>query len=443
MTRIAFINPPWHGRTERNEPFWGIRAGSRWPFTNPGPRPAAGDSRFYSPYPFFLAYAASYAQDAGADTFFRDSIALREDYPAFYRWFEQLRPEYAVLETGAACLHHDLLLADTLNALAPGCKVILTGPVVATQGETLLHRRGIHAAVKGEYEKGVLRVLHGERGLIDFDLLSQEEMNAAPWPWLDAEHAFLYWDGNPQGQQWPHLQTWTSRGCIYKCVFCAWPANMTGNDPTGDGVRKYRTYSPVYLEAMLEDRLRRFPGYRSIYDDSDIFNFGDKHTLAMSAVYGRTKLPWSAMCRIDTVKHDTWKVMKESGCFGVKIGIESGAQEVVNDIVHKQLDLQKAVDTLGYLKELGLKVHTTFTVGLPGETADQQRRTVAFIEDLYRRGLTHTHQLSGTATIEGTPLDTLKQTGSLKKYPGAKRDEEFVDNPDGGEKLRRMTLPLA
>ena len=39
------------------------------------------------------------------------------------------------------------------------------------------------------------------------------------------------------------------------------------------------------------------------------------------------------MCRADTCKKETWKIMKDNGCKGVKIGIESGSQYVVDKIV--------------------------------------------------------------------------------------------------------------
>jgi radical SAM superfamily enzyme YgiQ (UPF0313 family) len=87
-----------------------------------------------------------------------------------------------------------------------------------------------------------------------------------------------------------------------------------------------------------------------------------------------------------------------------------------------------------------MTVHGTFTVGLPGETKEQQHETIAYIKDLYDTGGLDTHQLSGTAEIEGTPLHTLKVTGSLEKYAAAKIDDAYMANPDGAAKLREMKL---
>jgi radical SAM superfamily enzyme YgiQ (UPF0313 family) len=143
------------------------------------------------------------------------------------------------------------------------------------------------------------------------------------------------------------------------------------------------------------------------------------------------------MCRADTSTREVWQLMKDSGCFGVKIGFESGSQSVIDEIVNKRLDLAKARETAIWLRSIGLSVHGTFTVGLPGETEAQKNETLAFIAALYRDGGLDTHQLSGTATIEGTPLAAIAGGAHLEKYPGATA-EGFVVTGDGQAKIEEM-----
>jgi radical SAM superfamily enzyme YgiQ (UPF0313 family) len=218
---------------------------------------------------------------------------------------------------------------------------------------------------------------------------------------------------------------------------------MTGNDPDGLSKRSVRFYSEQYLEGYIRHRLSVNPELRSIYFDGDTENLGDKQTLAICAVMKRIGLPWTAMCRADTVKLETWNAMKESGCAGVKLGMESGSQRVIDKIVNKHLNLAK-VETviLPHLKSIGLHVHTTWTVGLPGETPDERKMTEDTIQRLYAAGLTQTHQLSGTATIEGTPLDAISKGEALKAYPGAD-NRGFLVTGDGQAKIEKMqrTLP--
>ncbi len=446
--KILFSNPPWWTLGERGEVRAGIRAGSRWPFTVPTnsryDAPAFGE---YLPYPMFMGFAASWCKRAfpEADIVLRDSLARRESYETFLDYIASWKPDFVIVETATPSWEHDKHVCKLITEAYPKAKIIITGTITTTRHEEI-NALG-YSSVNGEYEKGVVSCIEELRnGALcihtPHDLLTSEEMNAAPLPMYDEKYALTYFDSCPTGQESPELVMWTSRGCPYKCCFCAWPAVMTNNDPDGNNPRKVRYYSPAYIEAWARHRIAQNPGLKSIRLDDDTMNLGDKHTLGIAQAMKRIGLPWSAMCRADTVKLETWDIMKESGCFGVKIGMESGSQHVIDKIVNKKLDLSDIENRiLPYLKLIGLKVHTTWTVGLPGETPEQANETLRMIERLYSKGLHQTHQLSGTATIEGTPLDSIAQGKELKAYPGASRDG-FAVSGDGQDKIERMSRAL-
>lgn len=437
--KILFSNPPWwqtspNPRGPGHLLRQGIRAGSRWPFTIPAYyKPDQFRFGGYYPFPFFMGYTASYVQKAFPDAtvVFRDSITRGESYASYREFLLGEAPDYVFIESATASFAHDeRIVRNVLRPLLPRAIIALTGPVAGQKGSEIAD-----ACIKGEYEKGSVRVINGERGLIEHDMLSMSEMNNAPIPMMDGATTLNYWDSNPIGQQAPHLQVWGSRGCPFRCCFCVWPAVMTGNDPTGQGKRMVRNYTADYMRNYFSRMLPGSP-IRSIYFDDDTFNLQDKHTLEMCEVMREVKLPWSAMCRADTSSREVWKEMKKSGCFGVKLGFESGSQEVIDTIINKKLNLEEAEATVHYLKELGMTIHGTFTVGLPGETDAQRAETLAFIRKLPL----DSHQLSGTAEIEGTPLATMKQGEALKAYPKAVKDEHYHASPDGQLKREGMNV---
>jgi hypothetical protein len=392
----------------------------------------------YLPYPFFMGYAATYLRRAtGAEVHFRDSIALRESYESWFQYVLRGRYEYLFLESASPSWEHDQQLIEYLHRWISPLKIVVTGPIATAQAEPIIRTLPVHACIRGEYEKGSVTVIEGASGLIDFDFLTTEEMNAAPPPYYDQVIAHRYVDFNPRGQVFPHAQVWSTRGCPFKCIFCVWPATMTGNDPDGSGTRRVRYYSPDYMQAFLTELVKRY-SFRSIYFDDDTFNLGTAHVLKMCQVMRRIGLPWSAMCRADTVKRETWAAMKEAGCFGVKLGFESGCQEVVNQIISKNLDLELAREVVLELKRLGMTVHGTFTYGLPGETKEQMLQTRRYIASLPLDSC----QESGTAEIEGTPLATLRARGSLPQYAGARIDTPSVAEADGNKKWARIAAEL-
>ena len=388
----------------------------------------------YLPYPFFMGYAATYAQrETGAQVDLRDSIATRESYDRYFSNVVSANYDWIFIESATPSWDVDSQIIEILHRSSPKTRIGVTGPICATRAEEILEDYPVTACIRGEYEKGCVRAVQGETGIIDFDFLTEEEMNAAPFPYYDHIIARRYFDCNPIGQQRPQAQVWSSRGCPYKCIFCVWPATMTGNDPDGTGTRIVRHYTADYMQAFLSELVERYH-YKTIYFDDDTFNLGNRHVLAMCEVMRSIGLPWAAMCRADIIPLETWGIMRESGCFGVKIGFESGNQDVIDHIVNKHLDLEQSAEVVHELKRLGMTIHGTFTYGLPGETKEQMLDTKRFIERLPFDSV----QESGTAEIEGTPLHTLRERGTLERYRDAHLDGGYDLDTDGSKKGDRI-----
>lgn len=446
MSRIAFINPPWwlQGDSTNNpanpDEFvlrGGIRAGSRWPFSRISPyRPDEFKFGSYLPQPTFLQFAAAYARrECPNDTIvIRDSIARGESYATFFKWLVDLKPDAVIIETGAASWEHDRKMLASFKRTWPAIRIAVAGPTAAEHAkiEWAGASDRMNAFLFGEYEKNAVKFINGASGDIAFDALTREEMNASPYPMFDEDVALHYWDSNPVGAKPPELTVWGERGCNHVCNFCSHPASMTNNDPLGLGKRKIRFYTPQWIEGFIRERMavaeKAGTPLASIRFDGDTENASDMHTLAICAVMKRIGLPWSMMCRADTSSREVWQVMKDSGCFGVKIGFESGSDRIVNEVIKKKLDLKEAEATAKFLRSIGLSVHGTFMVGHPSETDTEKQQTIEFINRLYAEDGINSHQLSGCATIEGTPL--------AARTPD---DPNFVRDSDGQHKIEGMT----
>jgi hypothetical protein len=120
----------------------------------------------------------------------------------------------------------------------------------------------------------------------------------------------------------------------------------------------------------------------------------------MAKVFGEIGLPWNALVRADTCKEDAWQVMKDNGCYAVRIGFESGNQFIVDNVVNKKLDLKKAAEVVKYLNKIGIISHGTFTLGHLGETKEQMNETITYAKSI---GL-HSYQAAGVGVLDGSPL---------------------------------------
>ncbi|QQR81153.1 MAG: radical SAM protein [Deltaproteobacteria bacterium] len=239
-------------------------------------------------------------------------------------------------------------------------------------------------------------------------------MNQAPRPIRNSD-IYNYFDVGYFHGDGPTLQMWSSRGCPFKCSFCTWPQSMTLN--------KVRYYSADYIRHDIEKTLQKYPDFKAIYFDDDTFNMGDQHVLSVCEVLKDFKLPWSAMCRIDTLKESTWEAMAKSGCIGVKVGVESGSQRILDDVIHKNLNLNDVYHFVPIIRSLGIKVHGTFMYGNPTETPEEMKLTRDLIQKV---GFDHIQE-SGAAPLAGTKLWNLNEKTHLLNETDGKRYFETLE----------------
>ncbi len=409
--KLLFSNPPWEVANRRS-----VRAGSRWPHSY---QVYPNAIKTYLPYPFFLGYAATYVQSKlpKSEIIFRDSLLFQEKNEAYLKFIDQNNFDYIVLEISTPSIESDKQLIKKIHEHQPQSKIILVGQNLAYDGAQLLKELPVFAAIKGEYEKGVLAALQSkEGGLFEFAILEQTEMNACPTPWREDESIYEYFDVMYFHGYDPVLQLWASRGCPFKCSFCTWPQSMTLN--------KVRYYSPEYLRNEISSTLKKFPKFKAIYFDDDTFNLADKHVLEVCKVLDEFKLPWSAMCRADTLKESSWEMMAKTGCVGVKVGVESGSQRIIDEVIHKNLKLDDVRKFVPFIRGLGIKVHGTFMYGNPTETEAEMLMTKRFIEEV---GFDHIQE-SGAAPLAGTKLWNLNQSTHLLNETDGKKYNEQIQN---------------
>jgi radical SAM superfamily enzyme YgiQ (UPF0313 family) len=90
-------------------------------------------------------------------------------------------------------------------------------------------------------------------------------------------------------------------------------------------------------------------------------------------------VPWYGFARIsrELADYDFCSSLKRSGCVMLKLGLESGDQEVL-DAMRKGIDLRTASKVLSTLKKAGIAVYAYLIFGTPAETVCSARKTLEF-----------------------------------------------------------------
>lgn len=376
--KVLISNPPWfvpHGSVRAAARRMGIRAGSRWPYT-------VRISKGYFPFPFNMAYADAYLKKMEIKSTFRDSILLQENYEEYFKLAAGF--DYVAIETSAASWENDRHVARVLAA--QGSHVILVGMHATAFAAELIELEEVFAVLKGEYEQSLYNcVSGGQPGVYTFN--EWEDIDDAPFPTRDESTYKYKTPRHPLA-----LNMWASRGCPFQCTFCYVSCFQQQI--------RYRPHSPKRIGQEIENVLSRLPKIQYIYFDDDTFNIGDQRVQEISKVMKFIGLPWGAMCRVDTSSLETFQVMKDSGCREVKIGIESGSQRILDDIIKKSLNLEAAKKKVKAIKAMGLRVHCAYMYGFPTETQAELEATKRVMGELQ----SHSRQYSRLGLLSGTPL---------------------------------------
>ena len=149
----------------------------------------------------------------------------------------------------------------------------------------------------------------------------------------------------------------TAVGCPYKCAFCS---------KTNGGV-KFKSVECVTEEIAL---LSHEFGYEALmfFDDTFILNYD--RVVEICKCLKRFGITWRCFVRGDlVVKHGDklLKIMKDSGCVEVGMGIESGSNTILKNINKGETvgDIKTAVKMI---KRNGIRVKGFIIIGLPGES---------------------------------------------------------------------------
>ena len=119
--------------------------------------------------------------------------------------------------------------------------------------------------------------------------------------------------------------------------------------------------------------------------------------------------------------------MRRTGCEAIKWGVETGDPDILRRL-RKGTTLEQVRHILRVCRELGIRSHATFTIGLPGETPDTIRRT----RDLMLELAPDSAQISLTTPFPGTDMYDASSTGRAdtdwQHFDGARH---AVGGPDG------------
>lgn len=288
-------------------------------------------------------------------TFYEDTLAV-ERLTALAR---RHCPSAVVVVGGPLVqnLHYDLEPAAFQSALeVMGATVYVNEP----EGEATLLQLVRTVRAGGDLE-AVPNVFVREGGQFRFSGASRE-VNVL-------DDCVIDWSRLPGSLLGPTVQTRTARSCAYHCAFCDYPIRAG----------KLSVTSVAVVERELEALARR--GVQNVVFVDDTFNVPHERFTEICRMMIRRQFGfrWYSYLRCGSVKTpDTFDLMRESGCEGVFLGIESGDPTILANM-HKGSTVDQYLRGIEALHRNGILSFASFICGFPGETDRTLKNTIDFI----------------------------------------------------------------
>ena len=189
----------------------------------------------------------------------------------------------------------------------------------------------------------------------------------------------------------------TTRGCPEKCTVCSTPQI---------GVTSVRCRTIEHMKEELNELKNYGVGERQFEDDTITANY--KQLMSLCDVMEPMGFVWNTVNGIKINYHSKNKKkhqhmfnrMNEAGCYQVCLGLETGNQHILDDVINKRLDLNVVPQVVESVMNSGISCHLFLIVGFPGETIEEMQRTVEFAKKLGPDSCS----LSLFTPIPGTPL---------------------------------------
>lgn len=323
-------------------------------------------------------------------------------------------------------------ISELCKQVDPGIRIIMGGPHLdARSGEVLGIAPAVDFVVRGEGENAVSELIarlgRGETGpqgiagvfargsgTKEGRAASVTDLAGIPFP----DRQLLLNNKNYTSEDMGLLMT--TRGCPYRCTFCATETQRP----------RYRPVDHV-LEEIRQTKTEYGTIQFTIKDDTFIVNKDRVVEYCEKLLTGKLRINWECNGRADLIDEEQLKLMKRAGCNFIKLGIESGSPKILEKM-KKRITIDSCLRAAEILRRVGIHWSGYFMIGVPGETEADMYETLSFMRELKPDfAYLGTYQpYPGTEMFEeGVKLGLVKPSMSYDEFFEIPPDQYYKSSP--------------
>lgn len=341
-------------------------------------------------FPLGLGYIAAVLKENGHKVFLLDPEAEGINYATIAKRIEESNPDVIGISSATPNFPYAVKIAKIAKNLS--IPTILGGSHASSLPELILEKhREIDIVVIGEGEitmsklceaiekgkdiKNIEGIAYRQKEKIIKTGLREPIVNidVLPFPARDLIDMSLYRPHTYIDKGKKSATMITSRGCPYRCIFCASHITMG---------RKFRAHSPEYVIREIRHLVEDYKVEHIVLnDDTFTLDPGRVKKICKELISKRIKVEWSCLARTNTVSYEILELMKEAGCSCIAFGVESGDPHVLKAL-KKGTTIEHSRRAFDIANELEIKTIAFFIFGAPGDNITTIKKTTRFAKEL-------------------------------------------------------------
>lgn len=312
------------------------------------------------------------------DLFLIDAIVDKLSPGECIKNIKSLKPDAIIVLIGSASFAEDRVFLEALSKEITA-EMFVIGDMLLSEGKNFLEEnRRIKGVILNFVSGGFYNYLKNIKDKIT-DLIISENGQVISYPKsnskdfkinLPIHNQFIQKNYRmPFVRHYPFATTITSYACPFRCAFCV-----------------MNTF--LYLERELDnvfeelDYLKSLGVKEILFLDQTIGLNRKRHVEFLNRMIGKNYgFGWFGFTRVDVVDSEILCLMKKAGCHTLWFGVESASDEILR-LYKKGYNKLQVLEAFKEAKKAGIKTLATFLIGLPEDTKETIKETIAFSKKL-------------------------------------------------------------
>jgi len=380
------------------------------------------EQQIMKPYvPLGILYISGYLEKNAVENEVFDSTFYKPEH--LHQYILEHKPQYIGIYVNLMTKLQVLKIISFVKNLPElsETKIILGGPEVRNHADKFL-THGADYIVLGEGEETFLELVQvletndktkialvngvcylGDNGAV---IKNQErnkikDIDVLPFPNRKKVDLFKYLEVWKKHHGKNAISISTMRGCPYTCKWCSRAVY---------GLSYRRRSAEITVQEIIAIQKEYAPD--TLWFVDDVFTVSHKWLQEFTSEIKKqnVSVQYECITRADRLNEEVFQLLKDSGCFRVWIGAESGSQNII-DAMDRRVDVNQVRAMIQLAKKYQIEAGTFIMLGYPGETESDITETIHHLKTSNPDHFTITvaYPIKGTELYQETEPDFIDQ----------------------------------